>query len=172
MSLHTDKDPDRVERTNVSRQAFDAADVGRFKSEVLAERLSRRFGGQVSYSVLPYGARLLNVGAVDNAPARRAVASTLEERVPYAARKNRPAPILWLDAGNARNSGRCYSATRYLPTNSTAHSTPPTKRASRSQRPVCSARTSWSRHRNQFCARGATVRWPSPKAIRGRTSTR
>jgi hypothetical protein len=51
--LHTDKDPDRVEQANVSRQAFDAADVGRFKSEVLAERLSRRFGGQVSYSVLP-----------------------------------------------------------------------------------------------------------------------
>ena len=41
-------DPDRVERTNVSRQAFDAAHVGRFKSEVLAERLSRRFGGQAA----------------------------------------------------------------------------------------------------------------------------
>jgi hypothetical protein len=111
-------DPDRVERTNVSRQAFDAADVGRFKSEVLAERLSRRFGGQVSYSVLPYETRLhdvafgepsrlaLVVGAVDNAAARRAIATTLEERVPYPARKNRPAPILWLDAGNARNSGQ------------------------------------------------------------------
>ena len=111
-------DPDRVERTNVSRQAFDAADVGRFKSEVLAERLSRRFGGQVGYSVLPYETRLhdvafgepsrlaLVVGAVDNAAARRAIATTLEERVPYTARKNRPAPILWLDAGNARNSGQ------------------------------------------------------------------
>jgi len=110
-------DPDRVEPANVSRQAFDVADVGRFKSEVLAERLARRFGGQVGYSVLPYETRVhaavfesasrlgLIIGAVDNSPARRAIAATLEERLPYTT-WNEPASILWLDAGNARNSGQ------------------------------------------------------------------
>src|SRR5439155_23911290 len=47
-------DPDRVEPHNVARQCFDRADVGRFKAEVLAERLARRFGREVGYSVLPY----------------------------------------------------------------------------------------------------------------------
>jgi len=110
-------DPDRVEPANVSRQAFDVADVGRFKAEVLAERLARRFGRQVGYSVLPYETRVhaaafesasrlgLIIGAVDNSPARRAIAATLEERLPHTTWKG-PASILWLDAGNARNSGQ------------------------------------------------------------------
>jgi hypothetical protein len=58
---------------------------------VLAERLARRFGRTVGYSVLPYdpelhaqlfagagaGLRLL-IGCVDNAAARRALAATLD----------------------------------------------------------------------------------------------
>ena len=51
-------DPDRVESHNVARQAFDRGDVGRFKAQVLAERLARRFGREVGYSVLPYDAEL------------------------------------------------------------------------------------------------------------------
>jgi hypothetical protein len=68
------------------------SDIGRFKAEVLAEGLARRFRQEVSYSVLPYDARIhaaafarptrlaLVVGAVDNAAARRAIAATLDER--------------------------------------------------------------------------------------------
>ena len=51
-------DPDRVEPHNVARQAFDRRDVGRFKAEVLAERLARRFEREVGYSVLPYDREL------------------------------------------------------------------------------------------------------------------
>ena len=47
-------DLDRVEEHNVARQAFDTADAGRFKAQVLAERLSRRFGREIGYSVLPF----------------------------------------------------------------------------------------------------------------------
>src|SRR5437588_4424457 len=47
-------DPDRVEPHNLLRQAFDRGDIGRFKAEVLAERLSRRFGREVGYAVVPY----------------------------------------------------------------------------------------------------------------------
>jgi hypothetical protein len=76
----------------VSRQAFDRSDVGRLTAEVLAERLSLRFGREIAYSVLPYDTRIhaeafgestrlgLVVGAVDNAGARCAIARTLEQR--------------------------------------------------------------------------------------------
>jgi hypothetical protein len=92
--------------------------VGRFKSQVLAERLARRFGREIGYSVLPYDHQVhaevfghapsrlaLLVGAVDNAAARWAIAQTLDEH----RWSGGPAParprIWWLDAGNGRNSG-------------------------------------------------------------------
>ena len=78
-------DPDVVEPHNVARQAFDRREVGRFKAEVLAERLARRYGREVGYAVAPYDRELhgdlfggassalnLLIGAVDNAAARRA----------------------------------------------------------------------------------------------------
>src|SRR5437868_13705250 len=51
-------DPDRVEAVNVARQSFDLADVGRFKAEVLADRLSDRFHREVCYSTLPFDTRV------------------------------------------------------------------------------------------------------------------
>jgi hypothetical protein len=68
---------------------FELGDVGRFKAEVLAGRLSARFHREVCYSVLPYDARVhaaafdrssglnLVIGAVENAGARQAMAETL-----------------------------------------------------------------------------------------------
>ncbi|MCC6173836.1 MAG: ThiF family adenylyltransferase [Chloroflexi bacterium] len=109
-------DPDRVESHNVARQAFDRRDVDRFKAEVLAERLSRRFEREVGYSVLPYDRELhakvlggtsaelhLIVGCVDNAAARRAIAGTLEAPSRSGWRSDN---IWWLDCGNGRNSGQ------------------------------------------------------------------
>lgn len=109
-------DPDRVELHNVARQAFDVSDVGRFKSEVLAQRLVHRFQREVGYSVLPYDRELharvfgdapgdlrLVLGCVDNAAARRAIAATLDVPTSYASRTSR---VWWLDCGNGRNSGQ------------------------------------------------------------------
>jgi PRTRC genetic system ThiF family protein len=111
-------DPDRVEAVNVARQAFDLADVGRFKAQVLADRLSARFHREVCYSTLPFDARVhaaafdrasglnLVIGAVDNAVARRAIAETLgaaDSRNPWD--DERPT-VVWLDAGNGHNSGQ------------------------------------------------------------------
>jgi PRTRC genetic system ThiF family protein len=107
-------DPDRVELRNVARQAFDMADVGQFKAQVLAERISRRFGREIGYSVLPYEHHMhaevftrptslaLIVGAVDNATARADIAATLDE----GRYGGYPPPVFWLDAGNADNSGQ------------------------------------------------------------------
>ena len=112
-------DLDRVEPHNVARQCFDKADVGRFKAEVLAERLARRFGREVGYSVLPYEGELhaqvfgdarsrldLLIGCVDNGAARRAIAATLDERRWGYAYPRPPQPVWWLDTGNGRNSGQ------------------------------------------------------------------
>jgi ThiF family len=106
-----------VEPHNVARQAFDRADIGHFKAEVLAERLARGFGREVAYSVLPYDRELhsqvfvdtrstlnLLVGCVDNAAARRAVAATLDDR--SSSRGSRHDRIWWLDCGNGRNAGQ------------------------------------------------------------------
>jgi tRNA A37 threonylcarbamoyladenosine dehydratase len=106
-------DPDRVEPHNVGRQAFDRGDAGRFKAEVLAERLARRFGREVGYSVLPYDRELhaqvfgagdsrlnLLIGCVDNAAARRAIAATLDGRPWVQGDFRGAAPVWWLDCGN------------------------------------------------------------------------
>ncbi len=84
---------------------------------MLAERLARRFGREIGYSVLPYDARVhaaalegrsglgLVIDAVDNAAARRAIADTLGQHSPSTGRDASPA-VLWLDAGNGRNNGQ------------------------------------------------------------------
>ncbi len=103
-------DHDRVEPHNLVRQNFYAGDLGKFKSQALAERLSRQFGRRIGFSVYPYmhdlvredyGAGLhrravqgIIIGCVDNASARRAIGETLEFG------------NWWLDAGNGFSSGQ------------------------------------------------------------------
>ncbi len=103
-------DDDRVEPHNLKRQNFYAGDVGKFKSQVLAERLSRQYGRKIAYSVYPYNAELgsdvdvlgfrslikgLLIGCVDQYQSRQAIAATLEG--PY---------NWWIDAGNGEHSGQ------------------------------------------------------------------
>jgi hypothetical protein len=83
---------------------------------VLAERLARRFEREVRYSVLPYGRELhagvfgdtsgnlrLLIGCVDNAAARRAIATTLDGASWGGIRSHQ---LWWVDCGNGRNSGQ------------------------------------------------------------------
>ena len=106
-------DHDRVEPHNLLRQNFHAGDVGRFKSQALADRLARAYRRPIGYSVYPfredqsgsYGRRwpgiptygdCLLIGCADNAAARRAMAECLT-----GSRQQ------WLiDAGNDTNWGQ------------------------------------------------------------------
>ncbi|MCY4623962.1 MAG: ThiF family adenylyltransferase [Chloroflexi bacterium] len=106
-------DHDRVEPHNLLRQNFLPEDVGRFKSQALADRLARAYRRPVGYSVYPfredaetYGMRRypglapdgagLILGCVDNAAGRRAMADCLPGN-----------PGVWLvDAGNDTNWGQ------------------------------------------------------------------
>jgi PRTRC genetic system ThiF family protein len=99
-----------VEPHNLIRQNFFTGDVGKFKSQALAERLSRFYGRPVGYSVYPYDHEMVGeifgggmykraiqgiiIGCVDNAAARRAIANTLQWG------------NWWLDAGNGHHSGQ------------------------------------------------------------------
>ncbi len=97
-------DYDRVEPHNLLRQSFFRDDLDKFKSEVLANRLARAFGREISYTVLPFGRFLesqhrtgnLIIGCVDNASARQSIAEAFVSYVRG----------WWIDAGNEFNSGQ------------------------------------------------------------------
>jgi PRTRC genetic system ThiF family protein len=105
-------DFDRVEPHNLLRQNFFAGEMGKFKSQALAERLSRQYGRKIGYSVMPYehdmfdvpmGAgmyhktmSLIIIGCVDTAEARRSIADSM----------NKNFNNWWLDAGNGHHSGQ------------------------------------------------------------------
>ncbi|MBA7575690.1 hypothetical protein ES708_17526 [subsurface metagenome] len=99
-----------MEPHNLVRQQFFSGDVGKFKSQALAERLSRQYGRVIAYSVYPFMPDLIHkswggglhtlaanglvIGCVDNADARRSIAGTLDFG------------NWWLDAGNGYSSGQ------------------------------------------------------------------
>ena len=103
-------DYDRVEEHNLFRQNFYAGDVGKFKAQVLAERLARQYGRPIGYSVFPYEKGLFDVnmgsgfihketsmliiGCVDDAAGRRSIAESIEWS------------NCWIDSGNGRDSGQ------------------------------------------------------------------
>jgi hypothetical protein len=105
-------DFDRVESHNLLRQNFFAGEVGKFKSQALAERLSRQYDRKIGYSVMPYerdmfdepmGAgmyhkamSLIIIGCVDTAEARRSIADSMSSNWNN----------WWLDAGNGHHSGQ------------------------------------------------------------------
>jgi PRTRC genetic system ThiF family protein len=105
-------DFDRVEPHNLLRQNFFSGEAGKFKSQALAERLSRQYGRKIGYSVMPYerdmfdepmGAGMYHkamsqiiIGCVDTAEARRSIADSM----------NTNFNNWWLDAGNGHHSGQ------------------------------------------------------------------
>lgn len=109
-------DPDSVERSNIPRSNFCAAEIGRFKAQTLAERLAFAWGLEVAHVNESFDAeehfkkdrgghqqiRVL-VGCVDNHLARREIHRALSESERY----NSDAPdTWWIDGGNGKSSGQ------------------------------------------------------------------
>lgn len=97
-------DPDRVEERNLQRQNFFREDLGKLKSQALAQRLSRKYDRAIAYSTLPIiltplGFNTLVIGCVDNGPARRAIASRFTATYGNVL-------VWWVDAGNGENFGQ------------------------------------------------------------------
>jgi hypothetical protein len=93
------------------RQNFFAGDIGKFKSQALAERLSRRYGREILYAVMPFHEKMsyelgggmyssLNqeivIGCLDNAAGRASIAGAFENLFSG----------WWIDAGNGEHSGQ------------------------------------------------------------------
>lgn len=164
-------DHDRVEPHNLRRQNFFAGDVGKFKSQALAERLSRQYSRRIGYSVYPFDRELLGeswgggmytkiihgliIGCVDNASARRDIAGSMD------------IGNWWLDAGNGNNSGQVLIGdTRYLErlpgsfdklTNEVLHLPMPSL-----QLPSLLAAPARPEHKQQDCAEAIEIEEQSP----------
>lgn len=110
-------DPDRVESGNIPRSNFCQAEIGRFKAQTLAERLSAAWALEIGYAneKLDYEKHIKSagsgyqqmtiiVGCVDNHLARRELHRTLKEFEPYG---STDAPSAWwIDGGNGKFSGQ------------------------------------------------------------------
>ncbi len=118
-------DPDVVERGNIPRSNFCFAEVGRFKAQTLAERVSMAWGIETSFSCekfdhekhlksskSDYRCLTIIVGCVDNYLARREIHLTLAEQRVYGEHSR----LWWIDGGNGKTSGQVLlgSTTRHL----------------------------------------------------------
>jgi len=108
-------DPDVVEASNIPRSNFCFAEVGRFKAQALAERITAAWGIETSFSCEEFDAEkhlqssngdyrnlTIIVGCVDNYLARREIHRALDEFRGYGDQSR----IWWIDGGNGRSSGQ------------------------------------------------------------------
>ncbi len=108
-------DPDVVENGNIPRSNFCFAEVGRYKAQILAERVSMAWGIETSFSCKKFDSeKHLNssnsdyrnltiiVGCVDNYMARREMHRALDEFRGYGDTSR----LWWIDGGNGRSSGQ------------------------------------------------------------------
>jgi hypothetical protein len=98
-------DPDRVEERNLLRQNFYSNDLGKYKSEALAQRLSQKFNRPIAYSTLTISAVRVHhniiIGCVDNGLARQEIEEVITNVSPYGGLLG-----WWVDAGNGENYGQ------------------------------------------------------------------
>ncbi|MBX3282052.1 MAG: ThiF family adenylyltransferase [Acidobacteria bacterium] len=110
-------DPDVVGSGNIPRSNFCAAEIGRYKAQTLAERITLAWGMEIEYSceafdaekhlrrsMRDYRSLTVIVGCVDNHLARRDIHNAIDEFKTYG---SLDAPgIWWIDSGNGRSSGQ------------------------------------------------------------------
>ena len=110
-------DPDRVEANNIPRSNFCAAEIGRFKAQTLAERISQAWGLETGFAserfnyekhIKPNASgskqTTVLVGCVDNHLARRELHLALQKCEPYYS--NEAPNAWWIDGGNGKFSGQ------------------------------------------------------------------
>ena len=110
-------DPDRVEAGNIPRGNFCAAEIGSFKAQTLAKRITLAWGLECHYANEAFDAEVhlkqtagdyrnltVIVGCVDNHLARREMHQAVEKYQGY--RSEETANIWWIDGGNGKYSGQ------------------------------------------------------------------
>lgn len=99
-------DPDKVDAPNLGRQLFCTADIGRFKSDVLIERINRFYGTNwesIPNAFHPSYIKHTNIviTCTDNVESRMLVKKALS----YRKTQDEYQTYFWLDMGNDFNSG-------------------------------------------------------------------
>lgn len=110
-------DPDRVEGGNIPRSNFCAAEIGSFKAQSLAKRITLAWGLECHYANEGFDAEIhlkqtsgdyrtltVIVGCVDNHVARQEMHRAVEQFQGY--QSNDAPNIWWIDAGNGKCSGQ------------------------------------------------------------------
>lgn len=110
-------DPDRVESGNIPRSNFCAAEIGSFKAQTLAKRITLAWGLECQYANEPFDADVhlkqsasdyrsltVLVGCVDNHLARQEMHRAVEQLQGY--QSNDAPNIWWIDGGNGKASGQ------------------------------------------------------------------
>ena len=103
-------DHDKIEEQNLVRQNFYRSELGQFKSQALAYRLSQKFQRRVAYLTTPIymlpreNMPFLLVGCVDNGMARRDIAELV--RTNWGPTNVNALDGWWVDAGNGRDFGQ------------------------------------------------------------------
>lgn len=127
-------DPDVVESGNIPRSNFCAAEIGRFKAQTLAERITMAWGIEAVFScenfdhdkhlkpsASDYRSLTVIVGCVDNHPARKDIHSAVDG---FRCNSASDAPgVWWLDGGNGKSSGQVILGSDTKPTKSDHHFT-------------------------------------------------
>lgn len=110
-------DPDLVESGNIPRSNFCFAEIGSFKAQSLAERLSAAWGLEfgaicekldfekhLSRIHQKYNQLTILIGCVDNFEARREINRSLSELGKYS--QSDAPKVWWIDSGNGKSSGQ------------------------------------------------------------------
>lgn len=110
-------DPDIVEAGNIPRSNFCAAEIGSFKAQTIAKRITLAWGLECSYANDTFDAEMhlkqssgdyrsltVIVGCIDNHLARREIHRAVETLQGY--RSDDAANIWWIDGGNGKSSGQ------------------------------------------------------------------
>ena len=110
-------DPDRVESGNIPRSNFCSAEIGGFKAQSLAKRITLAWGLECHFAnesfdteihlkqaASDYRSLTILVGCVDNHLARQEMHRAVEEFQGY--RSNETPNIWWVDGGNGKYSGQ------------------------------------------------------------------
>ena len=125
-------DPDTVERPNIGRQLFTAADLGQNKAECLVTRFNRLFGLGWNAEPKKYDDARFNIliTCVDNVESRKGIAKSFRKGNITKAdiekyRKTRGGaafneyneyyPFYWLDLGNGQRTGQAILGSNRIP---------------------------------------------------------
>ncbi len=102
-------DPDTVSASNIGRQLFSPSDIGRFKTDVLIERINRFFGLNWESMPIKFTKKIwgnILITCVDNMHSRIEILNEFKIGLSKKSRYDNTTLYYWMDFGNANKIGQ------------------------------------------------------------------